>query len=69
MSGIKINWRDHEFNPLPIGTLTEWGTIRAIGSISGERYYWCSHGRGDISMIPASLAEPMASKTAEKGPA
>lgn len=38
-----------------IGAWTRWGKIVAIGTTGGERYYWMSKGRGDISMIPAGL--------------
>lgn len=46
--------------PLPLGTVVNpWGPIRAVGVTDGERYYWFSKGRGDVSMMPARLVEPM----------
>lgn len=43
--------------PLPLGTKTEWGEIEAIGSLSGERYYWMAHEDGGVAMIPAFIVE------------
>lgn len=42
---------------VPIGTRTDYGKIIAVGSISGERYYWMKKGIV-ISMIPAVGIEP-----------
>lgn len=42
--------------PLPIGALTQWGVIAAIGWTGGERYYWMVDGN-DTAMIPASTVE------------
>lgn len=42
--------------PLPLGTRTNWGIIKAVGWI-GERYYWIVDKFGVVSMIPASIVE------------
>ena len=42
---------------LPIGTETPYGRIEAIGSLSGERYYWMIDKHKVVSMIPASILE------------
>lgn len=36
-----------------IGTQTQWGKIKAILWIR-ERYYMCSIGKGDVSLMPAT---------------
>lgn len=41
---------------LRIGASTVYGRIGAIGSIGGERYYWCIKA-GVVSMIPAIAIE------------
>jgi hypothetical protein len=48
--------------PLPLGTKTPWGPIRAYAFTSGERYYWMSKERGDISMMPAGVVEAAVGK-------
>jgi hypothetical protein len=44
----------------PIGldvTVHPWGTIKMIGWIGGERYYWLIGKRGCVSMMPAEVVE------------
>ncbi len=41
---------------IPIGTLTQYGTIAAVGW-AGERYYWMTNVGGVTSMIPAAVLE------------
>ena len=36
-----------------------WGKLAQIGCLDGERYYWFIDAFGTVSMIPASIAEPM----------
>lgn len=42
---------------LKINSKTKWGKIKAIGFISGERYYWMIDKYGCISMMPACVVE------------
>lgn len=42
--------------PIPLGTITAWGRIEAVGVTGGERYYWMSDGR-TAAMIPAFMVE------------
>lgn len=43
--------------PLPLGTMTEWGEVADVGCLCGERYYWLQDGNA-TSMLPADLVEP-----------
>lgn len=50
---------------LTLGEHTQWGTVGAVGILSGERYYWfVSEGTykytTGVSMLPASTVEPIA---------
>ena len=46
--------------PLKLGTKVKgYGEVIAVGWF-GERYYWLSNRRGDVSMMPATLIEPLA---------
>lgn len=40
---------------LPLGAMTPWGKIAAVGVLSGERYYWMLDKHGTISMMPATV--------------
>lgn len=42
---------------IPLGTETKWGTIGAIGTTGGERYYWILDKDGGVAMLPASVVE------------
>lgn len=55
-----------ESKPLALGTkVPNHGKIDMVGITGGERYYWLSK-KGVVSMLPASVIEPMIS-TAEGG--
>ena len=41
---------------VPIGTMTKFGTIVAVGWV-GERYYWCIDKHDVVSMMPAMCIE------------
>ena len=41
-----------------LGTKTRWGKIAAVGTTSGERYYWVVDKHGDVAMMPAIMVEP-----------
>lgn len=43
--------------PLPLGTITSWGAVAAVGMVGGERYYWMRRGLDDVAMMPASVVE------------
>lgn len=43
---------------IAIGTKTMYGKVAAIGSMSGERYYWLIKA-GAVSMMPAVAVEPL----------
>lgn len=42
---------------LPINTETKFGRVKAIGFISGERYYWMLDEDGSVSMIDDETAK------------
>ena len=47
---------------LELGEQTKWGTVAAIGTLSGERYYWFTSPATDkmaaaVAMLPASTVE------------
>lgn len=46
---------------VPLGTkIRPYGTIGAVGSIQGERYYWLTSPDGRcVSMMPADVIEPL----------
>ena len=37
--------------------LSPYGKIVAIGSLSGERYYWFIDEHGAVAMLPAAVVE------------
>lgn len=43
-------------SPLPLGTKTVYGRIRAVASFAGERYYFMVD-HGVVSMAPATMVE------------
>jgi hypothetical protein len=52
---------------IPLGAyLKPYGKCGMIGNISGERYYWFTQKDKSVSMIPASVVEPMYEKNNEK---
>lgn len=54
-------------NTVQLGTTTRWGTVAAIGWITGERYYWLTNGPDDVAMLPASVVEGDAVATRTDG--
>lgn len=42
---------------LPLGTMTKWGRVGAVGLTRGERYYWLVSENGTVSMMPADVVE------------
>lgn len=50
--------------PLAIGSKTPYGTIQAVGTTGGERYYWIVERNGHpmVSMMPASVIESAAKR-------
>ncbi len=48
---------------IPLETETQWGTIKMVGCLSGERYYWIIDKKyGGIAMLPADVVEPSLEK-------
>jgi len=45
--------------PLPCGTQTRWGTVSAVGTISGERYYWLIDRNSVMSLMPSDVVEKL----------
>lgn len=43
--------------PLPIGTKTQWGKIKAVHSCGGERQYFMIDARGTVALMPAEVVE------------
>lgn len=52
--------------PLPLGTMTEWGRISAVGFTGGERYYWITDEDGAVAMMPADFVEPRPTEGGER---
>jgi hypothetical protein len=45
---------------IPMDAILEpYGKVGMIGSLSGERYYWFTQKDKSVSMMPASVVEPM----------
>lgn len=54
---------------LELGERVEpYGTVEAIGLLSGERYYWLIDKHGVVSMMPADVVEPRAPAQEEGKP-
>jgi hypothetical protein len=45
---------------IPMDAILEpYGKVGMIGSLSGERYYWFIQTDKSVSMMPASVVEPI----------
>ena len=42
---------------VPIGAKTQWGTVGAITSKGGERYYMMLDKQGGVALMPADVVE------------
>ena len=52
---------------LRLGTRTVWGTISAVGTIEGERYYWMTKGANSVAMMPGVVVEKMYGERGDPG--
>jgi hypothetical protein len=43
--------------PVQLGVVIPLGTVKAVGSVGGERYYWILDKHGTVSMMPADVVE------------
>jgi hypothetical protein len=41
--------------PIPLGTLTPWGTIEGLTVDAGNREYVCVNAKGTVTHVPESL--------------
>ena len=45
---------------VPIGEWVDgYGEVQMVGFTGGERYYWLVNSDGAVSMMPATLIEPL----------
>lgn len=60
------HFRTGNSDPLPLGTRTKWGVVKAVGFADGERYYMLVLD-GHVAMMPGCVVEEEHAKLGKKG--